>query len=142
MKGLSAVFMDGAEVFVDNGAMHAKSRLEIGVKFLTNRDEIPNARHIQGLWISLKRHEGGLGYAGAMPFELWIDDEAKAGFKSLTQHVNQMDKAVRGQVDVSSLDTTVITTFSKFLKDTRPDLWEHASAAFRTAFDDSPANSV
>lgn len=137
MKGLSAVFIDGTEVFVDNGAMHAKSRLEVGVTFVKNREDVPNARHIQGLWITLKRQENGLGFSGAMPFGIWIDDEAKMGYKKLSEHVNQMDKAVRGQIDLTTLPANVVRTFGNYLQTSRPDLWENASSAFRTAFADS-----
>lgn len=134
MKGLSAIFMDGDNVFVDNGAIHAKSRIEAGIKFVANRDELPNPRHIYGLWITLKRQENGLGYTGAMPFDLWIDDEAKLGYKKLSEHVNQMDKAVRGQVDVSPLPAEVVAKFGEHLRKIREDLWNNAAESFRSAF--------
>ncbi|WAH35735.1 YwhD family protein [Alicyclobacillus dauci] len=134
MKGLSAVFLDGDEVFIDNGAIHAKSRLEVGVKFVDDQSAVPDARHIQGLWITLKRQENGLGYAGAMPFDLWIDDSTKMGYKKLSEQVNQMDKAVRGQVDVQGLPREVVNKLGAHLQKIRPDLWENASDSFRQAF--------
>ncbi len=33
LKGLSAVFVDGDRIFIDNGAIHAKSELERSVTF-------------------------------------------------------------------------------------------------------------
>lgn len=134
MKGLSAVFLDGDEIFVDNGAIHAKSRLEFGVKFVASREEVPDARHIQGIWITLKRQTNGLGYTGAMPFELWIDDATKMGYKKLMEQVNQMDKAVRGQVDLTGLPKETIHKFGEHLQKIRPDLWENAADAFIQAF--------
>lgn len=134
MKGLSAVFLDGDAVFVDNGAIHAKSRLEAGVKFVGSLEEIPNPRHIFGIWITLKRQEQGLGFTGAMPFDLWIDAQAKMGYKKLSEQVNRMDKAVRGQVDLSGVSEETIAKIGAHLQKMRPDLWERASDAFRTAF--------
>ncbi|GMA62237.1 YwhD family protein [Alicyclobacillus fastidiosus] len=134
MKGLSAIFVDGDEVFVDNGAIHAKSRLEVGVKFVPSLDEVPNPRRVEGVWVTLKRQESGLGYTGAMPFELWIDSANKLGYKKLSDHVNQMDKAVRGQVDLSRMSSEAIQKVGQYVQTIRPDLWENATDAFRSAF--------
>ncbi|MFD1677516.1 YwhD family protein [Alicyclobacillus fodiniaquatilis] len=134
MKGLSAVLVDGDDIFVDNGAIHAKSRLEVGIQFVKSLDEVPNARHIQGLWITLKRQENGLGFTGAMPFDLWIDAGQKIGYKKLSEQVNNMDKAVRGMVDLSKLEPSLRMSIGQYLQKIRPDLWENASADFRHAF--------
>jgi hypothetical protein len=94
-------------------------------------EEVPNARRVKGLWITLKRQTGGLGYAGAMPFDLWIDPERKMGYKKLTEQVNHMDKAVRGHVDLSSFTREELDKIGEHLKTIRPDLWENASEAFK-----------
>lgn len=141
MKGLSAVFLDGDNVFVDNGAIHAKSQIELGIAFQKSLDEVPNPRHVHGLWITLKRQEGGLGFHGAMPFDLWLDADAKKGFKKLSEQVNHMDKAVRGQVDLSGLPRDVVTKFGDYLRTSRQDLWERATDNFRAAFETEESNS-
>lgn len=134
MKGLSALLVDGDQIFIDNGAIHAKSRVERGVQFVRDRAEVPNPRLILGLWITLHRYEHGQGYYGAMPFELWIDDEAQKGYKNLSEQVNNMDKAVRGQVQVSGLSASLRARIAEFLQSVRPDLWENAPATFLQAF--------
>ncbi|WP_067619304.1 YwhD family protein [Alicyclobacillus acidiphilus] len=137
MKGISAVLLDGEQVFVDNGAIHAKSRVETGIKFVEDKDAVPNPRYIAGLWVTLKRTDKGMGYNGAMPFELWIDAEAKLGYKKLSEQVNHMDKAVRGQVDVSRYSPEIVAKFGTFLKTFRADLWENAPETFKAAFADA-----
>jgi len=136
MKGLSALLIDGDQLFIDNGAIHAKSRVERGITFVKERSEVPNGHSILGLWITLHRFEHGQGYYGAMPFELFIDDEAKLGHKNLSQQVNHMDKAVRGNVDVSSIPVDVRLKISEYLKTVRADLWENAPDTFKSAFVD------
>lgn len=136
LKGLSALFIDGDDVFVDNGAIHAKSRLEVGVQFVQSLEEVKNPRHIQGFWVTLKRQANGLGFAGLMPFDLWIDDSEKVGYKKLSDHVNRMDKAVRGQVDVGEVPKEVVAKAGMHLKKMRSDLWDNASDAFKSAFSD------
>jgi hypothetical protein len=58
------------------------------------------------------------------------------GYKSLAEQVNKMDKAVRGQIDLSDIPDEVRLKVRDFLVNLRPDLWENAAAAFRAAFDD------
>lgn len=134
LKGLSAVLVDGTSVFVDNGAIHAKSRVEVGIKFVQSLEEVQNPRHIHGFWVTLKRQAEGLGFHGLMPFDLWIDANAKLGYKKLSDHVNRMDKAVRGQVDVADVPEEIVAKVGMHLKQMRSDLWDHASDAFKAAF--------
>ncbi len=136
MRGLSAVFVDGEDIFVDNGGIHGKSRIERGIRFVKSVDEVPNPRHVWGVWITLHRLQGGVqGYNGAVPFELHIDADAGVGYKSLAQQVNGMERAIKGTVDISALPEEIKQGLSEFLKSVRAELWEHASASFREAFD-------
>lgn len=135
MRGLSAVFVDGERVFIDNGAIHAKSNVERGIQFTRTKEEVKNPREIWVFWITLKRDETKQqGYHGAMPFPIYIDDEAKLGYKSLSEQVNKMDKAIKGQIDVSQVPLDVLEKTVAFLKQVRVDLWEHAKPEFQAAF--------
>lgn len=134
MKGLSALFVDGDKVFVDNGAIHGKSGLEHGLTFVKTREEVKNPRLVWVFWITLHRFEGNVqGYYGAMPFQLWIDEEAKVGYKSLSDQVNKMDKAVKGTIDLTAVPHDIREQVRAFLEKIRADLWENASPSFRTA---------
>ncbi len=134
LKGLSAVFVDGDRVFIDNGAIHGKSQLEKNLTFVKTKDELQNPREILVFWITLKRFDGVQGFFGAMPYVLLIDDAARQGYKSLAEQVNKMEKAVKGQVDLTGVPEAVIHRVRDFLRQVRPDLWEHAAPAFRAAF--------
>lgn len=134
MKGLSALFIDGDRIFIDNGAIHAKSQIEQGIQFVRDRAQVPNGRTILGIWITLHRFEHGQGFYGAMPFELFIDENAKVGHKYLSQQVNGMDKAVRGQVQLTEMPIQIRLKVRQYLEQVRPDLWEHAAETFKAAF--------
>ncbi|MBX5436015.1 MAG: YwhD family protein [Alicyclobacillaceae bacterium] len=137
MRGLSAVLVDGDEVFVDNGAIHGKSRLERGIRFVQSREEVPHPRPVRGFWITLRRGQGGAqGYHGAAAFTLYIDSAAQVGYKSLSEQVNGMDKAVKGKVDVAGVPADVRRRVGLFLQQIRPELWDNASDEFRSAFID------
>lgn len=136
MRGLSALFVDGEEVFVDNGAIHAKSRIERNIQFQKALTDVQNPRHVWGIWITLHRFEDKQqGYYGAMPFELWIDQEAGVGYKSLSTQVNGMEKAVKGKVELDAVPADIRKRAAEFLKQVRPELWERAAQSFVQAFD-------
>ncbi|QSO54201.1 YwhD family protein [Alicyclobacillus curvatus] len=135
MKGLSCVFIDADRVYIDNGAIHAKSNLERGVQFVKTLEEVPAPREVWVFWVTLKRNaEKDQGYHGVMPFRMWIDQEAKLGYKSLAEQVNKMDKAVKGQVDVSDVPPAVLNQLKVFLQGVRADLWENAWPTFTEVF--------
>ncbi|GMA49440.1 hypothetical protein GCM10025857_07970 [Alicyclobacillus contaminans] len=134
LKGLSALFVDGDKVFVDNGAIHAKSQLERSLTFVKSADELTDPRTVYVFWITLKRRDGQMGFHGAMPFVLLVDETNRLGYKSLAEQVNKMDKAVKGQVDVTGVPEAVVAAARDYLVRVRPDLWEHAAPEFRAAF--------
>lgn len=135
MRGLSVVLVDGQDVFIDNGAIHAKSRVERNIRWVKALEEVPNPRTVYGVWITLHRFEGGVqGYYGAMSFTLHIDSEAQVGYKSLAEQVNGMERAVKGMVSVETLPEDVRLRLGAFVAGVRPELWEHAHLAFREAF--------
>jgi hypothetical protein len=45
-----------------------------------------------------------------------------------------MEKAVKGQVDLTDVPEDVRTKAAAFLKKVRPDLWDHAGTPFKEAF--------
>ncbi|KPV45149.1 YwhD family protein [Alicyclobacillus ferrooxydans] len=135
MKGLSAVFIDGDRVYIDNGAIHGKSHLEQGMQWVKTKEEVPTPREIWVVWVTLKRNSDmKQGYHGVMPFQLWIDQQAKVGYKSLADQVNKMDKAVKGQIDVTNVPGEVLEKLTRFLKGVRDDLWEQAWPTFKDIF--------
>ncbi|MCL6459786.1 MAG: YwhD family protein, partial [Gorillibacterium sp.] len=98
LSNVSAVIIDGEEAYVDNGALHAKSKLEKGIKFSTNKEDVPNGRRCFIVWVAVDRKEQGAFYAGLTACEMRIDSDERKGWKLLADHVNRMDKAMKRQV--------------------------------------------
>jgi len=140
MRGISALIVDGKEIYIDNGAMHAKSRVERGIQFAKTKEEVENPRLVWVIWLTLHRFaERGQGYYGFQPFALWIDSNTAKGYKSLAESVNRMDKAVKGQVDIMPFDGIpgTVKLLGEFLIAKRLDLWENAEESFRQNFPQS-----
>lgn len=134
MRGLSAVLVDGDEVFIDNGAMHAKSKVEKGITFVRNPDEVQQGRDVWCFWVTLKRREGGVqGYHAIQGFLMVIDAEAGNGYKNLSDTVNKMDHVVKGNSSLAGVPQAVQAQLHGFLAG-RTELWERASDGFLEVF--------
>lgn len=103
LNNVSPVIIDGDEAVIDIGAMHAKSKVEKGIKFSMNREEVPNGRQVWVVWVAVDRTQEGQLYGGITACEMWIDTEARRGWKILAEHVNKLDGALKRKIDVAGL---------------------------------------
>ncbi|MDI3256423.1 MAG: YwhD family protein [Kyrpidia sp.] len=134
LSGLTAVLMDGEDVYVDRGALHAKSRVERGVAFSDDPSRRGRGRRVALVWVSLGRNaEHKPCIHGLAACEMWVDGEAKTGFKRLAEHVNQMERAVKGRVDLDVLTPDEKRRLAAFFAAEHRDVWEAAPAAVRDA---------
>ena len=47
--------MEAGEAIVDIGAMHARSAVERGIKFLKSKEEVPNGKAYWLVWVTIDR---------------------------------------------------------------------------------------
>jgi len=132
---LSVVMITDEDIFIDNGAIHGKSRIERGVDFRTYTapEQVPNAKRIASVWVTLKRGEGGMGYSGVCAAEIFVNGEERVGYKSMALLVNTMDRAVKGRIDLALLTDEQRARLAAFMQELRPDLWENASDEVKSA---------
>ena len=126
LDNMSAVFVDveAGEAFVDMGAMHARSEVEKGIKFLPNKDEVPNGKPYWLVWITVDNKQEGPYYAGVTACELTVDREIRRGYKSLPEHVNKMDKSLKRQIIVDHMDEKSKDILQRFLKNFNENMWQ------------------
>ncbi|MBM7704101.1 YwhD family protein [Metabacillus iocasae] len=126
LDNISPVFVDPTEkeAFVDIGAMHARSVVEKGIKFLPNKEDVPNGKLYWLVWVTIDRKETGPYYAGVTACEMTVDREIRRGYKSLPEHVNKMDKSLKRYIMVDHMDETSKHTLREFLKGHNPEMWE------------------
>jgi hypothetical protein len=134
LKNLSALLIVDGDVTVDNAAVHGKSRWERNIRFerWTEPGDPPAGKRVAVVWLTLGKRDGHWGYSGAAACRMWIDREAGKGYKNLAEQVNQMEKAVKGNVDVSLLTGEETRALLQFLQSYRADLWEHANPALQS----------
>jgi YwhD family len=134
LENVSPVFIDIQEndVFVDIGAMHARSAVEKGIKFLTNEDEVPNGKPYWLVWVATERNEKGPYYAGVTGCYMTVDREARRGYKLLPDHVNKMDKAMKRKIIVEHMDEKSRKLLSEFLKSHNEEMWNNSSEQLKS----------
>ncbi|WP_433773429.1 YwhD family protein [Bacillus wiedmannii] len=135
LENISPVFVDVLEknAFVDIGAMHARSTVEKGIKFLTNKDEVPNGKPFWLVWVTIERTPKGAYYAGVTACEMTVDREIRRGYKSLPEHVNKMDKSLKRHIMVEHMDESSKKVLGTFLKEHNEAIWNESSEELRRA---------
>lgn len=125
LNNISPVFVgpEEGEAFVDIGAMHARSVVEKGIKFLPNKEEVPNGKLYWLVWVTIDRKEAGLYYAGVTACEMTVDREIRRGYKSLPEHVNKMDKSLKRHIMVDFMDDKSKQLLRDFLKNHNEEMW-------------------
>ncbi|MCR6108270.1 YwhD family protein [Salipaludibacillus agaradhaerens] len=133
LNNITPVFVDvkAGEAFVDMGALHARSVVEKGIKFLKDKEEVPNGRPYWLVWVTVEPVNGGPAYVGVTGCEMTVDRDIRRGYKSLPEHVNNMDKSLKRKIIVSHMDDTSKAILKRFLIDFDAGMWERADAQLK-----------
>jgi len=125
LDNISPVIVDveAGEAFIDMGALHARSAVEKRIKFLPNKEEVPNGKPYWLVWVTIDRKEEGPYYAGVTACEMTIDEEIRRGYKSLPEHVNKMDKSLKRHIMVEHMDEKSKKILGSFLKTFNEEMW-------------------
>lgn len=136
LENMSPVIVDPNEdrVFVDMGAMHARSEIEKRIRFLTDKSEVPNGKPYWIAWVTVERNENGPYYYGVAASYLEVDREARRGYKILAEHVNHMDKSLKGRVVVEHMDDHSRQLLGNFLRKFNESYWENSTEELKAAF--------
>lgn len=136
LNNVSPVIIDGGEAVIDIGAMHAKSKVEKGIKFSTNREDVPEGRQVWLVWVAVDRTIDGQFYAGLTACEMWIDSEARRGWKILADHVNKLDSALKRKIIVEGLGASEKSALKSLLMAHNEDWWSASPQELKAALSD------
>ena len=130
---MTPVFIDVAEkeAFVDIGAMHAKSKVEKGLRFYPEIEKLNNPKWYWLVWVTIERNEDGPYYHGVTACELATDREIRRGYKIFPDHVNKMDKSLKGHFIVDHMDDDSKKVLAEFLQNQEGGLWERSSTELK-----------
>lgn len=135
LNNVSPVIIDQGEAKVDMGAMHAKSKVEKGIKFSANREDVPNGRQVWVVWVAVDRTPEGRFYAGATACEMWIDTEARKGYKILAEHVNKLDSALKRKIMLEGMSSEDKAALKNLLMTRNEEWWTDTPEEFKQALE-------
>ncbi|AOZ92765.1 YwhD family protein [Paenibacillus crassostreae] len=135
LNSVSPVIIDQGEAKVDVGAIHAKSKVEKGIKFSMNREDVPNGRQVWVVWVAVDRTPEGQLYGGATACEMWIDTEARRGYKILADHVNKLDAALKRKIILDELNVGEKRALKNLLITRNEEWWEASSEELKKALE-------
>lgn len=135
LENMSSVIVDPNEnkAYVDMGAMHARSDVERRVKWINNRDEVPNGKLYWIVWVNVDRNENGPYYAGVTGCEIRVDREIKRAYKSMAEHVKHMEKSLKGEVIVGHMDELSRSLLREFLIEFNEEFWKNSKDVLKEA---------
>jgi hypothetical protein len=133
LSQLSSVIIDGDEAYLDMGALHAKSKVEKGIKFSINKEDVPSGRPCWIVWVAADRKEDGMYYAGVTSCDMLVDPEARRGWKILADHVNRMDYALKRRIMLDNVGDREKAALKKLLMEYNPEMWENSFDELKNA---------
>lgn len=135
LENMSPVIVDPSEnrAFVDMGAMHARSEVEKRVKFLPDKDAVPNGKLYWIVWVNVERGENGPFYAGVAGSEIRVDRSIKRAYKSMAEHVTHMEKSLKGKIVVEHMDEKSKKILRNYLEDFDENMWNNSSDELKDA---------
>jgi hypothetical protein len=136
LNNVASVIIDGDVAYIDNGAMHAKSKVEKGIKFTANKEDVPNGRRCWIVWVAVdKATAEGPHYAGVTVCEMLVDTEARRGWKILADHVNRMDYAMKRRFMLEGLDDKEKAALKSCLISFNEEMWNNSSDVLKQALE-------
>ncbi|MFQ3546367.1 YwhD family protein [Halobacillus rhizosphaerae] len=129
LENMTPVIVDPTEekAYVDMGALHARSAAEKRVKFIPEKSEVPNGKLFWIVWVTVDFTEGKPCFHGVAGSEIRVDREIRRGYKSMPEHVNHMDKSLKGRFVVDHMDDKSKKILGEYLRDFKPELWENTN---------------
>ncbi|OGX68650.1 MAG: hypothetical protein A2189_06005, partial [Paenibacillus sp. RIFOXYA1_FULL_44_5] len=119
--------------YIDLGAIHAKSKIEKGIKFSVNKEAVPQGRTCWIVWVAVGRNEQGSYYGGVAACEMLIDSENRKGWKILADHVNRMDYALKQRIMVDDLSSSEKRVLAQLLESHNAEWWKLSSDELKQA---------
>lgn len=134
LENVSPVIIDIEEktAEVDIGAMHARSAVEKGIKFTTDRADSEGGKPYWLVWVTIEQKPEGAYYAGVTACEMVVNREKRRGYKILADHVNKMDKSMKRHIIVEHMDDSSKHVLGEYLKSFNPEMWENSDTQLRT----------
>ena len=134
LENVSPVIIDVEEgvATIEIGAMHARSDLERGIKFVLEREVSEGGKPYWLVWVTIDYREDGPYYAGVTACEMVVNREKRRGYKNFAEHVNNMDRSMKRRIIVDHMDDKSKHILADFLEGHNKELWDRSKPELHT----------
>lgn len=129
---------EAGDAYIEMEALHARSKVERRVRFAPSKEGLEDARLYWIVWVVTERGEKGPYYSGIGACEMLISKEERRirpGYKSMPEHVNHLDKALKREVIVENMDDRSKEILKHFLQSERSEIWENTAEEVKAHFE-------
>lgn len=89
------------------GALHGRSTVERKVRFKPDKEGLIDPQKFWIVWVALQMNSEGPYFSGVGACEIFLSNgekRIKLGYKSMPEHVNSLDKAIKGKFLIDHMD--------------------------------------
>ncbi|EEM02401.1 YwhD family protein [Bacillus pseudomycoides] len=132
LNNVTPIIIDPEEnkIFVDMEALHGRSVVEKKVRFRPDKTHAGDEPKLYWIvWVSLNSTKTGPYYSGCAACEVLVSREErriKLGYKSMPEHVNNLDKAIKGKFVLSHMDEKSKNLLRHFLINHDEGFWNRS----------------
>lgn len=123
---------------IDMQAMHGRSQVEKRVRFSPSKEGLEDADLYWIVWVVVDRDKEGPKFNGIAACEILVSTEdrrIRPGYKSMPEHVNNLDRALKGKIILEKMDDKSKAILKNFLVTNYKELWDHSSDDMKKAFE-------
>lgn len=130
--------IDTQETFIDIGGLHGRADVERRVKWVNDIEEPKGEgqREFWLVWVTVERTKDGPVYEGVTSCYEMINKTKKRGYKMMHEHVNQMDRSMKGHIIIDDMDQKSRSSLKKFLMDHNSEMWDNSDKLKEVMKDD------
>lgn len=130
LENIAPVYIDmeTQETFIDMGGLHGRAAVEKRVKWVTEKSEVEGEgqKEYWIVWVAVERMNIGPVYAGVAACYQMVNREKRRGFKLMHEHVNMLDRAMKGKISIEMMDDASKSSLKKFLQNHNMEIWENS----------------
>ena len=131
LDNISPVIVDPQkeEAYIDMDALHARSKIEKKVRFKPDKEPLVEPNLYWIVWVATQVGQEGPYIHGIGACEVQVSTEErriKPGYKSMPEHVNNLDKSLKGKVLVEHMDEKSKQILVDYLKEEHGELWKNS----------------
>lgn len=127
---------DGS-VRVDAGALHGRSQVEGEVTMVARHELVGEFQTVLVVWVAMELDGSNqpVRYKGVSVCQLLVNPKQRLGYKSLSEHVNRMGEAIRGDINIARLSQAQRRGVKEQLVALGAALWDASDSEFKRALE-------